>query len=473
MAAASGTVYALIDPRNNRVRYVGATTKTLRVRLYGHLKGPTAKRVKAWIDDLAASGLVPRIEAIVEGVAAEDLREVERAEITRRIIAGEKLLNESATAPARRHLEHQRELDREERERAAWEHVAHQVRAAVGGPLPPGDIVPVPLNAQALEEHHKMLRIMDALSQDAEGDRNYDELSRMGRAQEKAGELLWRSTRGMWGRLRGIAEDHFDSILATRVRYVLRDRWTNLEVASQYLALLPWSLMAVGPWAALAERAGMDTRGRDFIDWVSDDPSVRDALTTLLVRSEARMGPLSVLDNYDNRARPSTALVAMTAAHHPGFDIPDALTSEIVWFMEVMVKGGQLSAAMAELLLELEPRALNKFLGPDLASAVDSRLGLPSGTSRDVLTVLLESNNTWRVRGLDRIVERANGAFSTVETPSFRDWAGPTAPMFRAITGSLIAAEILPAPSGTTRDEYVSKVRDLWCPDLSVLDRAA
>lgn len=462
---ATGTVYALVDPRDNSVRYIGATTKTLKVRLYGHLKGPTAKRVKAWIDDLAAGGLVPRIEAITENVPADHLRDVEKDEITRRLIAGEQLLNEAATAAARRHIERQRELAREERERAAWEHVAHQVRRVVGGPLPPGDIQPVPFDGLARESFEKMLRLADTLdaSPPSRNDPKYEELSRLELTCEKAGEALWRATRPLWGRVRGLADDYFDTMLAGRVRAVVKHRWTTVENASRYLALLPWSLMAVGPWAALAERAGMDITGEDFIEWVSDDASVREALRLLLLQSDDRMGRLSVLDDYDNRARPSTGLAAITAAHHPNFD----------WFLEVMLNGEQLSSPMADLLVRLEPRALNRFLGPNLAPAIDTRLGLPAGTSRDVLVALLESTDTWKLGSLDRIVARADEAFPTVKAPSFHNWAGPTAPMLLGITASLTAAGVIEAPRSRGVAEHVDEVRALWQPDFNLLKRAA
>lgn len=471
----TGTVYALVDPRDNRVRYIGATTQPLKTRLYGHLKGPASRRVKAWVKELGAVGLTPRIEPIHAGVATSELRESERAEITRRLIAGEKLLNESATAPARRHIERQQELDRQERERAAWEHAAHQVRSIVGGPLPPGNVVPIPLDARALQAHHKMLRLAEALKEDppSRGNPKWEEQSSLSLAREKAGDTLWKSARRMWGPLRGIAEDHFDYILAGRVRKVLEESWTDLDDAARYLALLPWGIMAVGPWAALAERAGMDATGTDFIDWVSDDATVREALTTLLLQAGDRMGPLSVLDNYDNHARPSAGLVVLTAAHHPGFDLPETLHPETIWFLNVMLRGGQLSPSMAELLIKLEPCALDRFLGPNLASAIDAQLGLSPGTSRDVMEALLRSSGSWQLGRLDRVVARANGAFPTVATPSFSDWGGPTTPMFRAIVASLVATGVTAAPSGTTRTEYVSDVCSLWCADLSVLKQTA
>lgn len=461
---ATGTVYALVDPRDNAVRYIGATTKPLKTRLQGHLNSRVA-RVKAWVDELSAASTTPRIEAITSGIAAGDLRDAERAEITQRMIAGEKLLNEAATAPARKHIERQRQLACQERERAAWEQAAHQVREIVGGPLPPGDIRPLPLDEKALAAYHCMLEVMDAPDETftSGGDQRLGKRARLVLMRENAGEGLWRSTRGAWGRLRSMVNKDFDTVLAARVHSTFDERWTDLTMASRYLALLPWGMMAAGPWAALAERAGMDASGQDFIDWVSDDPSVREALTVLLLRSGDRMGPLSVLDNYDNVMRPSTGLVALTAAHHADFELPAVLGTEITRFIEVLQRGDLLTPGLVELLLELTPQALDNLLGPNVAVAIDKQLQLPPGTSRDVLAALLKSDGGRRIRGLDRVVARAQEAFPTIDTPDFTRWMGSTAPMFQAIVGSLVASGHLPSPTGTAPDELVDRVRALWC----------
>lgn len=468
------TVYALVDPRSNRVRYIGATTQTLKVRLNGHLQTPV-RRVKAWVDDLAADGLTPQILPIKECVPEADLRDLERAEIARRLIAGESLLNESATAPARKHIERRREQERIERERAAWEHVANQVRTVVGGPLAPGDVPPIPLNRQSLEAYDALIRTEDEPDLEVISDPNLHltKSTRLHLARGGASDVLWQSVQPMWGRLRGMVQQHFDDVLAGRVGTVFEGRWRDLRDAARYLALLPWGIMAVGPWAALAERAGMDTAGSAFIDWVSDDITVREALHVLLVRSGGRMGPLSALDNVDNFSRPSTGLVAMTAAHHPGFDLPQVLNLEMRRFLESMLRDGQLTPAMADLLLKLDPHALDNILGPDITAAIDVQLGLPSGTSRNVLTTLLEGPGRWHLGNLDRIVARAAGALPTVEAPDFSGWVGNTVPMLHAITGALMAAGTLTAPAGKTPAECVSEVRALWCADLSVLERIA
>lgn len=469
----TGTVYVLIDPRDSRVRYVGATTKTLKARLQGH-KRHAASRVKAWIDALAAEGLVPRIEPISEDVPEAQLRDREREEITRRLVAGEPILNESATVQGRRHLERRREEERIERERAAWEHVADQVQSILGGPLAPGEVTPIPLNTQVVADYHSLLRIREEPDEPVSNrDGQLTKETRILLARSKASDALWRSVQGVWGRLGSRASQRFEEILASRVGAIFDEPWEDLQDASQYLALLPWGMMAVGPWAALAERAGMDASGGEFIDWVSDDPSVREALNVLLVRAGGRLGPLSVLDSVNNLSCPSTGLIAMTAAHSPTFDLPPALNGKVASFLESILQDRLLTPAMGDLLNKLDPHALDRLLGPNIAADVDAQLGLRLGTSRDVLTAVLQKSKAWRMDRLDRIVSRASDAFPTVETPDLRDFSGTTIPMFQAITASLTISGLIPPPADKTAREFVNEVRALWHGDLSRLEQVA
>lgn len=476
--ATTGTVYVLIDPRDNRARYVGATTKTLKARLQGHMTH-AATRVKAWIDGLATEGLAPRIEPINEGVPESQLRNLEREEITRRLIAGERLLNESATAQGRRYVERRREQERQERDRAAWEHVANQVRSILGGPLAPGNVEPILLSPRTLTDYHSLLRAEEeAARENSSSDFEWAvKRDRLERAQYKAEDALWRSVRPVWGELRGMASrppnDQFDDVLAGRVCAVFKERWADLQDAPRYLALLPWGMMAVGPWAALAERAGMDARGNDFINWVSDDIAVREALSVLLVRSGGRMGPLSALDNFNNLSRPSTGLVAMTAAHYPGFDLPRVLNMHVVSFLESMLRDGQLTPAMGDLLCRLEPHALDRYLGPNIAADVDAQLSLPPGTSKDVLAAVLEKSGALPLGRLEYIVSRARGAFPTVEAPNFMGFSGNTVPMLQTITVSLVASGVISPRPGRTPAELVGEVRALWSGERDRLEWAA
>lgn len=472
--AKTGTVYVLIDPRNNRVRYVGATTKTLKARLQGHMTR-AATRVKAWIDDLAADGLSPRIEPIDEGIPESQLRDREREEITRRLIAGDRLLNEAATAQGRRHLEQRCEEERIEHERLAWEHVANQVRSIVGGPLAPGDVAPIPINPKVMADYRALLRAREEAARipAATEFERAEQAARLERAHEKISEALWRSVQPSWGELRGIADRSFDYLLEGRVYAAFKKPWADLQDLPRYLALIPWGIMAVGPWAALAERAGMDITSTEFIDWVSDDADVRDALHVLLVRAGGRMGPLSALDNFNNLSRPSTGLVAMTAAHSEGFELPRVLNGQVVAFLDSIVRDGQLTPAMGDLLQRLDRGALDRLLGPNIAAGVDAQLSLQPGTSVDVLTAVLEKSTALHVDSLRRIVNRAKGKFPTVETPDFRLFVGNTVPMLRAITASLVVSGAIPAPADRKPAEVVNDVRALWCGDRSEIGWAA
>lgn len=62
-------IYVLKDPRNNSVRYVGATVATLKKRLTGHIwdaRHLTGTRKINWIKQLLELGLKPIIELIEE-----------------------------------------------------------------------------------------------------------------------------------------------------------------------------------------------------------------------------------------------------------------------------------------------------------------------------------------------------------------------------------------------------------------------
>ena len=77
-----GTVYALIDPRDNKIRYIGKTEKPILARLAHHLATPTNPAMRVWINALSLQGLTPRIEAVatvpVDGLGAEEQRQIKR-----------------------------------------------------------------------------------------------------------------------------------------------------------------------------------------------------------------------------------------------------------------------------------------------------------------------------------------------------------------------------------------------------------
>ena len=55
-------VYALIDPRDDGVRYVGITRQRLEARLAQHMENPTNWRTCAWLRELSRFGFEPEIE---------------------------------------------------------------------------------------------------------------------------------------------------------------------------------------------------------------------------------------------------------------------------------------------------------------------------------------------------------------------------------------------------------------------------
>ncbi|MFE7754307.1 hypothetical protein [Streptomyces sp. NPDC057429] len=76
----TGIIYTLTDPRDDRIRYVGQTTKTTTERLAGHLAYPTNPAMRVWIHALALQGLTPRITAIatppVDRLSAEEEKQI-------------------------------------------------------------------------------------------------------------------------------------------------------------------------------------------------------------------------------------------------------------------------------------------------------------------------------------------------------------------------------------------------------------
>lgn len=57
-------IYALLDPRDMTVRYVGYTRKGLMERLANHVAKPPNERMREWIQRLRSSGQGPLIRAI-------------------------------------------------------------------------------------------------------------------------------------------------------------------------------------------------------------------------------------------------------------------------------------------------------------------------------------------------------------------------------------------------------------------------
>jgi len=88
----TGTVYVLVDPRDNKIRYVGKTEKPILARLASHMATPTNPAMRVWINALSLQGLVPRIQAVVTAPVAQ-LDAEEQHQILQHAKAGHRLLN--------------------------------------------------------------------------------------------------------------------------------------------------------------------------------------------------------------------------------------------------------------------------------------------------------------------------------------------------------------------------------------------
>lgn len=88
----TGILYTLTDPRDDRIRYVGKTTKDTVERLAGHLASPTNPAMRVWINALALQGLTPRI-AVIARPALDRLGAEEEKQIAAHHQAGHRIFN--------------------------------------------------------------------------------------------------------------------------------------------------------------------------------------------------------------------------------------------------------------------------------------------------------------------------------------------------------------------------------------------
>jgi hypothetical protein len=58
-------IYALVDPRDERVRYVGVTIRPLFDRLADHIEKPTNREMRRWFADLDAQGSAPSVRLLI------------------------------------------------------------------------------------------------------------------------------------------------------------------------------------------------------------------------------------------------------------------------------------------------------------------------------------------------------------------------------------------------------------------------
>lgn len=67
------TIYKLIDPNTNQIRYIGLTFNELNQRLKSHLSEPGKSHKIYWINKLKKQGLKPIIESIEEEISTYEI----------------------------------------------------------------------------------------------------------------------------------------------------------------------------------------------------------------------------------------------------------------------------------------------------------------------------------------------------------------------------------------------------------------
>jgi hypothetical protein len=94
---AYGWIYALYDPRNGELRYIGQTTLGLKERLWTHLTPKNlatfTRHSVRWLAQLRRLGLKPRIEQVAEAISREELDAFEVRFIAEARARGDRLTN--------------------------------------------------------------------------------------------------------------------------------------------------------------------------------------------------------------------------------------------------------------------------------------------------------------------------------------------------------------------------------------------
>jgi hypothetical protein len=412
---ATGTVYALIDPRDGKLRYVGQTTKTLPQRLKGHLSRP-AWRVEEWIAGLRTVGLSPQIAALREDVPADELLTAEGEEITRILAAGGELLNEHGRAKGCELNSRRLKAERT----AGWGELANIALATLGGPLPPGDL--------------------------------------------PAAEIPDRDT---WGDLRRLGGPSFKEYIDRNLS-IAAANCAGSEDRSRLLSLAVWYAVAAYPWRCLADMGGLPLDDASFIAWAGQDAETREALKFLAAHGDETLTKLSLGWHSPFRPRREPGdLLGVTAAAYSGVTPPESLRSDAVEVLGKLADDHELTQPMADLLMQLDPGALDSVFGKDIAAELDVALSLPAGASGRVIRALLERIAPVNDPRIRRVADRSTQALPVVTLPDYRGWwSGPGIPAARVISASLVRVG-LAEPDDMTPGEYSSYIRALWTPRLA------
>lgn len=469
--AATGTVYVLKDPRDLRVRYVGATTVALTTRLAGHLTSPASEAVRAWVAELKAAGLLPIIEPVRESVPVAKLSAVETGEIHARTMHGEQLLNINGTGAALKILAEREAKKARRRDLSRWRATATRIRIILGGPLAPGFDAGIVLSDETwvairyAADVHQALEDADArpvpLVREIPDPDNYrsDKARLLGEFGHAVGEAqrlvvtdayhqldlgdLW----GLWGKH---VRECVEAAAGNR-------QFSSRHEAGRYLALIRWYLTVIPPWRHLAYRCGIHPAGPEFHSWVTDDLDVRTALR-VAEKGEPFIGDaadaISGVHSYEPGLLDILGAVAIVYSRQRLE--PDAVGPVLRHF----ARHGHLDTRMAKALLTVDPRALDHVYGPDHATRIDQDLNLPAGTAARVvrhLDALLKNNES-----LHTVVKRADAKLPVAALPDVTEETVLT-PGTRAIVAGLITAGRIKAPVAEAT-AYLTAVRAWWTP---------
>jgi hypothetical protein len=462
----TGTVYALIDPRDGKPWYIGQTKKQ---PFTERLAGGYAPCVRSWLAELRKAGQKPQMVAVREGVPAGQLLAAEREEITRILVAGGKLLNELSTADGREVLRLRREAERIAAQRAGWRELAMAATDLLGGPLPPGDLpeVEIPdltwlyMSRTDLEREERLRPLLAAVNpqnRQAEEER-YRTWLTLFHAREDAARKLQSCAHRAWGVAIGKGGHQFADDLDHSISVIAGTPYKGREEVSRHLALTIWYVLAVHPWRHLAELAGLADDDEAFIAWASTDADVREGLEFLAARREGALGRLPYRWYSEFEEGPGHLLAAVAAAYS-GI-APEAVRSQLAQVLEKVGDEHELTQPMSDLLLRLNPGALDSVFGPDVAAKIDCELGLDLGMAGRVLRALGEHITHINDPQVRRAIDRSTQGFPVTALPDYRQWSGPAVLAARVISASLVQAG-LAAPEYTSANEYLAEVSNLW-----------
>lgn len=484
--AATGTIYALVDPRTGEVRYVGQTTKPIKARLAGHLAAP-APLVRAWIEALVVEGQLPVITPIRADVPSADLDQAEKEEITAHSARSD-LLNvasntvgnakrqKASREEAKRREAEQKATDRAWRE-ASWRQVADQIRDAVGGPISPSDVpireIPGAVWEMCRAYHEANRRLEENISVNlplhpgagvtVEGDSPQAEAKRAALRQlndvRPGLEHYLHAYCAAFDKVdRG---DYRDAAGAyCRGDQAYRDEFRDSEQMARHLSLIPWAARALDPWVTLAKAAGIDKKTPEFVEWVSDDPAVRDAVELYRADFPGWLG--MPRQSWDHDV--ALYILALGAAHIPGFIVPSLLERELLGRLTALARDRQATREMCHLLREIDPRALDAVYGTDELDTADRELGLPPGASASVIRKLYGGDSRDPNDRAAKMLQRHTGQFDAVSIPGYSGWTGPHVPAVRVAAADFSTAGLFPDAEQAAGDELLSDVKATWLP---------